>query len=203
MTRSTSSACRKGLKHLHVLMEPMSCAAKAVQQAYEVQRRMRVWRPQRAFVLGAGQIGLLATLVLRLRGSKSYTLARGKPGTLSSRDRGGAGGDLRQHRAKRRSEELAEADRQGRPDHRRHRQQRRSPSARWSYLGHNGVLVWTSITGGDRKHRSAVGQDQPRLGAGQQAAARLGERQPRALRNGHQGPGPGRSDVPRRDAARF
>src|SRR5271169_4986537 len=29
-----------GLKHLHVLAEPMSCAAKAVQQAYEVQRRL-------------------------------------------------------------------------------------------------------------------------------------------------------------------
>ncbi len=56
-----------GLKHLHVLMEPMSCAAKAVQQAYEVQRRMRVWRPRIAYVLGAGQIGLLATLILKLR----------------------------------------------------------------------------------------------------------------------------------------
>ena len=58
----------EGLKHLHVLMEPMSCAAKAVAQAYEVQRRLKVWRPRRAFVLGAGQIGLLATLILRLRG---------------------------------------------------------------------------------------------------------------------------------------
>src|ERR1700752_3059854 len=46
-----------GIKHLHVLMEPMSVAAKAVQQAFEVQRRLKVWRPQRAFVLGAGQIG--------------------------------------------------------------------------------------------------------------------------------------------------
>ena len=35
-----------GLKHLHVLAEPMSCATKAVQQAFEVQRRLRVWRPQ-------------------------------------------------------------------------------------------------------------------------------------------------------------
>src|SRR4051812_26605253 len=43
-----------GLKHLHVLMEPMSCAAKAVQQAFEVQRRLKVWRPKTAFVLGAG-----------------------------------------------------------------------------------------------------------------------------------------------------
>lgn len=73
-----------GLKHMHVLMEPMSCAAKAVQQAYEVQRRMKVWRPTRAFVLGAGQIGLLTTLILKLRGLDVYTAARSKPGTLSS-----------------------------------------------------------------------------------------------------------------------
>ncbi|MEZ6107258.1 MAG: alcohol dehydrogenase catalytic domain-containing protein [Pirellulaceae bacterium] len=57
----------KGLKHLHVLMEPMSCAAKAVQQAYEVQRRMKVWSPKTAFVMGAGQIGLLTSLILKLR----------------------------------------------------------------------------------------------------------------------------------------
>src|SRR4051812_11274641 len=69
----------QGLAHLHVLVEPMSCAAKAVQQAYEVQRRLRVWRPQRAYVMGAGQIGLLSTLVLRLRGLEVYTLARGAP----------------------------------------------------------------------------------------------------------------------------
>src|SRR6188508_1982777 len=74
----------QGLKHLHVLMEPMSCAAKAVFQAYEAQRRMKVWRPQRAFVMGAGQIGLLATLVLKLKGLEVYTCARSKPGTLSS-----------------------------------------------------------------------------------------------------------------------
>src|SRR5215470_17058275 len=43
-----------GLKHLHVLVEPMSCAAKAVQQAFEVQRRLKVWRPHVAYVLGAG-----------------------------------------------------------------------------------------------------------------------------------------------------
>lgn len=72
------------LKHLHVLMEPMSCAAKAVEQAYEVQRRLRVWQPKRAFVLGAGQIGLLATLALRLRGLEVFTLARSKPPTRSS-----------------------------------------------------------------------------------------------------------------------
>ena len=65
-----------GLKHLHILAEPMSCAAKAVQQAYEAQRRLQVWEPKRAIVTGAGQIGLLATLILRLRGLEVYTFAR-------------------------------------------------------------------------------------------------------------------------------
>ncbi|MCA9268448.1 MAG: glucose dehydrogenase, partial [Planctomycetales bacterium] len=71
-----------GLAHLHVLMEPMSCAAKAVQQAFEVQRRMKVWRPRVAYVMGAGQIGLLATLILRLRGLQVYTIARRRPPRL-------------------------------------------------------------------------------------------------------------------------
>src|SRR4029079_10505898 len=74
----------QGLKHLHVLMEPMSCAAKAVHQAYEAQRRMKVWRPQRAFVMGVGQIGLLTALILRLRGIEVYCFARSKRGTLNS-----------------------------------------------------------------------------------------------------------------------
>ena len=43
----------QGLRHLHVLMEPMSCAAKAVHQAYEAQTRMKVWRPRIAYVLGS------------------------------------------------------------------------------------------------------------------------------------------------------
>jgi threonine dehydrogenase-like Zn-dependent dehydrogenase len=74
----------KGLKHLHVLMEPMSCAAKAIYQAFEAQRRMKVWSPKRAFVLGAGQIGLLSTLVLRLKGLEVFTLARAKGPHLKS-----------------------------------------------------------------------------------------------------------------------
>ena len=44
----------QGLKHLHVLMEPMSCAAKAVHQAYEAQHRMKVWRPKGRVRPGCG-----------------------------------------------------------------------------------------------------------------------------------------------------
>src|SRR5580704_13576610 len=74
----------RGLKHLHVLVDPMSCATKPVQQAFEVQRRLRVWRPKIAYVMGAGQIGLLSTLVLRLHGMEVYTLARGEPPSLKA-----------------------------------------------------------------------------------------------------------------------
>src|SRR2546422_963392 len=45
-------------------------------QAYEIQRRLKVWRPRKAAVMGAGTIGLLATLVLRLRGLDVTTFAR-------------------------------------------------------------------------------------------------------------------------------
>ena len=41
---------------------------KGITQAYEVQRRLKVWEPKRAAVLGAGTIGLLAAMGLRNRG---------------------------------------------------------------------------------------------------------------------------------------
>ncbi len=56
------------LKEVGVLLEPCTVVEKGIHQAYEIQRRLRVWRPRRAAVLGAGTIGLLATLILRLRG---------------------------------------------------------------------------------------------------------------------------------------
>jgi threonine dehydrogenase-like Zn-dependent dehydrogenase len=56
------------LKEVAVLAEPMSIVQKGVLQAYELQRRLKVWQPRRAAVTGTGSIGLLATLALRLRG---------------------------------------------------------------------------------------------------------------------------------------
>lgn len=58
----------KGLKDVGVLLEPMTVAQKGITQAFEIQRRMKVWRPKRAAVMGTGTLGLLASLVLRLRG---------------------------------------------------------------------------------------------------------------------------------------
>ncbi len=56
------------LKAVGVLMEPTSVAEKAIGQAYEIQRRLRVWRPRKAAVLGTGTLGLLASMILKLRG---------------------------------------------------------------------------------------------------------------------------------------
>jgi glucose 1-dehydrogenase len=63
----------QGLKEVGVLLEPMTVVEKGIHQAYEIQRRLRVWRPRRAAVMGAGTIGLLATLALRLRGVEVTT----------------------------------------------------------------------------------------------------------------------------------
>src|ERR671935_151010 len=65
----------QGLKHVGVLLEPFTVVEKGITQAYEIQRRLRVWRPRKAAVMGAGTIGLLATLALRLRGLDVTTFA--------------------------------------------------------------------------------------------------------------------------------
>ncbi len=72
------------LKEVGVLLEPTSVVEKGIEQAYEIQRRLKVWRPLRAAVVGAGTLGLLATLALRLRGLEITTLARTIPPTPNS-----------------------------------------------------------------------------------------------------------------------
>ncbi|MGH7136867.1 MAG: glucose 1-dehydrogenase [Pirellulales bacterium] len=137
-----------GLKHLHVLAEPMSCAAKAIQQAFEVQRRLRVWRPRLAYVQGAGQIGLLCTLILRLRNVEVFTLARTPAPNLKAEIVAGLGA----HYVSTQQKPLKElAKESGKPD----LIIDATGSSALAFgamevLGHNGVLVWASITGGDR-----------------------------------------------------
>ena len=72
------------LEHVGVLLEPLSVAEKGINQAYEIQRRLKVWQPRCAAVLGAGTIGLLATLALRLRGVDVVCYSRGEPPYLNS-----------------------------------------------------------------------------------------------------------------------
>jgi glucose 1-dehydrogenase len=65
-----------GLREVGVLLEPMTVAQKGIAQAFEIQRRLKVWRPRSAAVMGAGTLGLLASLVLRLRGLRVTTFGR-------------------------------------------------------------------------------------------------------------------------------
>ena len=74
-----------GLRHVGVLLEPTSVVEKGIAQAYEIQRRMKVWQPGRALVLGAGTLGLLATLVLRLQGLDVTSYALREPPYLNSK----------------------------------------------------------------------------------------------------------------------
>jgi glucose 1-dehydrogenase len=69
----------EALREVGVLLEPFTVVEKAVAQAFEVQRRLRVWQPRRAAVIGAGTIGLLATMLLRLRGLDVTTFATARP----------------------------------------------------------------------------------------------------------------------------
>jgi threonine dehydrogenase-like Zn-dependent dehydrogenase len=66
------------LDEVGVLLEPMTVGEKGINQAYEIQRRLKVWQPRRAAVLGAGTIGLLTALAMRLRGLEvtCYSLQR-------------------------------------------------------------------------------------------------------------------------------
>src|SRR6266446_4562081 len=58
----------RSLAEVGVLLEPTTVAEKGVNHAYEIQRRLKIWKPTRACILGSGTIGLLTALVARLRG---------------------------------------------------------------------------------------------------------------------------------------
>lgn len=139
----------KELKHLHVLPEPMSCAAKAVEQAYLAQQRLQIWEPKLAWVTGSGQIGLLSTLALRNRRCEVFTLARSPKPNLKAEIAEGLGATYISTQETS-LEQLAEAH--GKPD--------LIIDATGSsqvafdcmnHLGLNGALVWTSITGGSKQ----------------------------------------------------
>lgn len=71
------------LREVGVLVEPASVVAKAISEAYGVQQRLP-WKPARAVVTGAGPIGLLATLALRLRGLEVFTVDVVPPDSLKA-----------------------------------------------------------------------------------------------------------------------
>src|SRR5438445_1013349 len=73
-----------GLRDIAVLAEPLSVSEKGIIQAFEIQRRLKVWQPRRAAVLGAGTIGLMAALILRLKGIEVTAFGRTRAPYLNS-----------------------------------------------------------------------------------------------------------------------
>jgi threonine dehydrogenase-like Zn-dependent dehydrogenase len=137
------------LQHVGVLTEPMSVAEKAIDQAFEVQRRLRVWRPRRAAVLGSGTLGLLATLILRLRGAEVVTLGLAEQPYLNA--------DLLEQIGARyvstRATSVRDAAAEYGPFDLILEGTGYSPLVfeAMESLGTNGILVMVSVTGGDRK----------------------------------------------------
>ncbi len=139
----------RGLKEYGVLLEPTSVIEKGIAQAYEIQRRLRVWHPKRAAVLGAGTIGLLAAMALRLRGMQVHVFGRTRAPYLNS-------GLIEQIGAHYHTTDeiniMQGAERHG-PFDIIFEATGFSPIAfeAMNCLGKNGVLVLSSVTGGDRK----------------------------------------------------
>jgi threonine dehydrogenase-like Zn-dependent dehydrogenase len=135
------------LKHLGVLSEPASVCAKAIEQAYLAQQRLQVWQPEVAYVMGSGQIGLLSTMILRLKGLEVYTVARSKKAGNKKAEIAEAYGATYVSTAETPLEELVKKT--GKPQ----LIVEATGSSQLAfgameYLSHNGALVWTSITGG-------------------------------------------------------
>jgi threonine dehydrogenase-like Zn-dependent dehydrogenase len=139
----------QGLKEIGVLLEPTTVVEKGIAQAYEIQRRLRVWRPRRAAVLGAGTIGLLATLAMRLRGIEVTTFGLARKPYFNS-DLIEAIGGRYQSTA---DLSILNGAREYGPFDMMFEATGYSPVVFESMqaLGKNGVLVLSSVTGGDRK----------------------------------------------------
>src|SRR5438105_14879024 len=63
------------LRDYAVLLEPLSIVEKATYQAWKIQERM-LWQPKRAVVLGAGPIGIVGTMLLRLKELEVHVYAK-------------------------------------------------------------------------------------------------------------------------------
>jgi glucose 1-dehydrogenase len=138
----------KGLKEVGVLLEPTSVIEKGMAQAYEIQRRLRVWHPKRAAVLGSGTIGILATMGLKIRGLEVCVLSLTRPPYLNSDLIEEIGGQYYSTQ----DFTLKEAAKEQGPFDIIFEATGFSPLTfeAMEILGKNGVLILSSVTGGDR-----------------------------------------------------
>jgi glucose 1-dehydrogenase len=137
------------LREVGVLLEPLTVAEKGLHQAYEIQRRLKVWQPRHAAVVGAGTIGLLATLAMRLRGLEVTCYSRRLPPYRNS--------DLITELGARyvssQQSMLAQASERYGPFDLIFEASGFSPLVFQAAetLGKNGILVLSSVTGGENK----------------------------------------------------
>jgi threonine dehydrogenase-like Zn-dependent dehydrogenase len=139
----------KGLHEVGVLLEPLTVVEKGIAQAYEIQRRLRVWRPKKAAVMGAGTIGLLAALVLRLRGL-DVTVFGQRPAPYRNAE---LLSQIDARYVSTRAMTVLEGAAQYGPFDVMFEATGFSPVAfdAMQALGRNGALVLSSVTGGDRR----------------------------------------------------
>ena len=138
----------RGLREVGVLLEPMTVAQKGIAQAYEIQRRLKVWRPRTAAVMGTGTLGLLASLVLRLRGLAVTAFGRTAKPYLNAR----LLEEIGAHYVNTAEQSITDAAKASGPFDLIFEGTGSSAVVFESTtaLGKNGVLVLTSITGGNR-----------------------------------------------------
>ena len=137
------------LRDVGVLLEPTTVAEKGVNHAYEIQRRLKVWQARRALILGSGTIGLLMALVARLRGLELTVASLQRPPNRNAELVERLGGVYYSTQDR----DLAAISDERGPFDLIMDATGFSPIA-WEaaeVLGKNGVLVLSSITGGDRK----------------------------------------------------
>src|SRR5712691_1357013 len=137
------------LQEVGVLLEPTTVAEKGINHAYEIQRRLKVWQPRKALILGSGTIGLLMALAARLRGLELTVASLPRPPSRNSKLVEQLGGSYFSTQ----DATLAEISQERGPFDLIMDATGFSPVI-WEaaeVLGKNGVLVLSSITGGDRK----------------------------------------------------
>src|SRR6266852_6519577 len=136
------------LREVGVLLEPLTIAEKGLNQAYEIQRRLKVWQPRRAAVIGAGTVGLLATLAMRLHGLEVTCYSRRLPPYRNS----DLITELGAHYISSKQATLTEASTMHGPFDIIFEASGFSPLAFQAAeaLGKNGVLVLSSVTGGEK-----------------------------------------------------
>lgn len=135
------------LEPVAVLLEPLTITEKGWRHVLAAQRRMTVWTPRGAIVAGAGPVGILAAVKLRLAGLEVVVVERtDKPERRALLRKIGAG------YAATSVTPLAEVARGMAPVDVVVEATGNSSVAfeALSLVGANGAIIWTSVTGGGR-----------------------------------------------------